>query len=183
MLEEAGSTQPRAEAGCGTGWRVRVGNRVCSPGLRVSPQVPTGGNANSANNLIVMGGSNTTYLMMQSLSDIFNQAPGCDLAASSGTVQPLDYGCPGLNGEAGTTLSHPVVTNVTGSITNGSKTVSNVSPGTSGLLKFNEVSGTGIPAGDTIASMHERLQVQAQDGGDRHGLERRAERRDDASGR
>ncbi len=124
-----------------------------SPAFAFSPQVPTGGNANSANNLIVMGGSNTTYLMMQALSDIFNQAPGCDLVASSGSTQPLDYGCPGLNGEAGTTLSHDVVTNVTASITSGSKTVTNVSPGTSGLLKFNVVSGTGIPAGDTIASV------------------------------
>jgi hypothetical protein len=123
-----------------------------APAMAFSPQVPTGGNANSANNLIVMGGSNTTYLMMQALSDIFNQAPGCDLAAATNTTQPLDYGCAGLNGEAGTSLSNDITTNVTGNVTSGSKTITNVSP-TTGLLAFEAISGSGIPAGDTIASI------------------------------
>ena len=65
----------------------------------------SGGNAASANYNIYQGGSNTTYLMMTQLSDLFNASPGCDLASSSGTAQPLDYGCPGLN-DPGTTLSH-----------------------------------------------------------------------------
>jgi hypothetical protein len=120
-----------------------------SPAFAFSPTVPTGGNANSANTLIVMGGSNTTYLMMQQLSDVFNQAPGCDLAAAGTSTQPLDYGCPGLNGEAGNTLSHDVVTNITGDTTSGSTSVTNVSSLT-GILAGESISGTGIPAGDTI---------------------------------
>ncbi len=125
-----------------------------APAFAFTPTVPTGGNANSANELIVMGGSNTTYLMMQALSDIFNQAPGCDLATATNTTQPLDYGCAGLNGEAGSTLSNDVVTNVTGNVKSGSTKVSNVSPGTTGILKFNAISGTGIPAGDTVANVN-----------------------------
>jgi hypothetical protein len=66
---------------------------------------PSGGNTAAKNYLIIQGGSNTTYLMMQALSSVFNQAPGCDLATASGT-QPLDYGCPGLNGEQGVTKSN-----------------------------------------------------------------------------
>src|SRR5271154_3174477 len=76
----------------------------------------SGGNAASANYNIYQGGSNTTYLMMQQLANLFNQAPGCDLASLSGTAQPLDYGCPGLN-DAGTTLSAPQATTVTGTVT------------------------------------------------------------------
>lgn len=75
-----------------------------SPAFATSP---SGGNATSQNYNIYQGGSNTTYLMMQALSDTFNQAPGCDLATASGT-QALDYGCPGLNGEQGVTKSNGV---------------------------------------------------------------------------
>jgi ABC-type phosphate transport system substrate-binding protein len=64
----------------------------------------TGGNTTAKNYNIVAGGSNTTYLMMTALSNLFNEAPGCDLAAASGSTQPLDYGCPGIN-DQGTTLS------------------------------------------------------------------------------
>jgi hypothetical protein len=60
-------------------------------------------NANAQNNIVVMGGSNTTYLVMQDLSKIFNSATGCDLVGVSPNAQPLDYGCPGLNGEQGVT--------------------------------------------------------------------------------
>jgi hypothetical protein len=73
-----------------------------SPALATSPG---GGNTTSQNYNIFQGGSNTTYLMMQALGDVFNQAPGCDLATASGT-QALDYGCPGLNGEQGVTKSN-----------------------------------------------------------------------------
>lgn len=59
-----------------------------------APQAPTGGNATSGNYAIFQGGSNTTYLMMQALADVFDQAPGCDLASASGTPQPLNYACP-----------------------------------------------------------------------------------------
>ena len=103
--EQADGAPPRAEARRRVARSVGVGRGLCQP--RPSPPQSSGGNAPSANYNIYQGGSNTTYLMMQQLADVFNQAPGCDLAASSGTAQPLDYGCPGLNGEPGTTLSTP----------------------------------------------------------------------------
>ncbi len=85
----------------------------------------TGGDGvqSSQNYNIYQGGSNTTYLMMQALADVFNQAPGCDLAASSNTAQELDYGCPGLNGNPGTTLSTPQSVSVSGSTLNSSTTI------------------------------------------------------------
>jgi hypothetical protein len=113
----------------------------------------SGGNAPSANYNIYQGGSNTTYLMMQQLADVFNQAPGCDLAASSGTAQPLDYGCAGLNGEPGTTLSTPQTTTVTGTVTKGSKTVTVSS--TTGFFANDAVSDSAgaIPTGSVITSV------------------------------
>jgi ABC-type phosphate transport system substrate-binding protein len=84
-----------------------VGASVLAVGF-ASPAFATqssGGNTQSKNYNIVSGGSNTTYLMMTSLSNLFNESPGCDLASASGTPQPLDYGCPGVNGEVGTTQS------------------------------------------------------------------------------
>ena len=113
----------------------------------------SGGNAPSANYNIYQGGSNTTYLMMQQLADVFNQAPGCDLASSSGTAQPLDYGCPGLNGEPGTTLSTPQTATVTGTVTKASKTVTVSS--TTGFFANDAVSDSAgaIPAGSVITSV------------------------------
>jgi len=112
-----------------------------------------GGNAPSANYNIYQGGSNTTYLMMTQLANLFNEAPGCDLASSSGTAQPLDYGCPGLNGEPGGTLSHPLSTTVTGSTVKKSKTVT-VSSST-GFFANDAVtdSAGAIPAGSIITSV------------------------------
>lgn len=46
------------------------------------------------NSIIFGGGSNTTYQMMTQLSVLFNESPGCDLAAPSGSTQNLDYRCP-----------------------------------------------------------------------------------------
>ncbi len=113
----------------------------------------TGGNSGSAQYNIYQGGSATTYQMEQQLADLFNAAPGCDLAASSGTAQPLDYGCPGLNGEPGTTLSHPTTTTVTGAVTKKSKTVT-VSSST-GFFPNDAVSDSAgaIPAGTVISSV------------------------------
>ena len=51
--------------------------------------------------IVVEGGAQASYQLMLAEADIFNQAPGCDLVGLSGAEQPLDYGCPGLNGEAG----------------------------------------------------------------------------------
>ncbi len=58
-------------------------------------------NANAQNYIVTEGGAQTSYGLMLQESDLFNQAPGCDLQSLSGSEQPLDYGCPGLNGEAG----------------------------------------------------------------------------------
>jgi hypothetical protein len=113
----------------------------------------SGGNAASANYNIYQGGSNTTYLMMQQLANLFNQAPGCDLASLSGTAQPLDYGCPGLN-DAGTTLSAPQATTVTGTVTSGSKTITAVSS-TTGFAANEALSDTAgdIPNNTVISSV------------------------------
>jgi hypothetical protein len=62
---------------------------------------PTGGNASAGNQLIVLGGSQATFRMVASLAAIFNQSPGCDLSSSTSIGQPLDFGCPGVNGETG----------------------------------------------------------------------------------
>jgi ABC-type phosphate transport system substrate-binding protein len=53
------------------------------------------------NHLIIEGGSNTTYLMMNQLAILFNQSPGCDLAAPSGSTQNLNYGCPNPQNSTG----------------------------------------------------------------------------------
>jgi len=52
------------------------------------------------NNMIIAGGSNTTYAMMSQLSELFNASPGCDLAVPSGT-QNLDYRCPNPQNSTG----------------------------------------------------------------------------------
>jgi hypothetical protein len=39
------------------------------------------------------GGSQTTYTMMQQLSDLYNSAPGCQLLTSSSSAQQADYDC------------------------------------------------------------------------------------------
>jgi hypothetical protein len=113
----------------------------------------TGGNSGSAPYDILQGGSATTYQMLQQLADIFNAAPGCDLAASSGTAQALDFGCPGLNGEPGTTLSHPQTTTVTGTVTKKSTTVTVSS--TTGFFANDAVSDSSgaVPAGSVITSV------------------------------
>ena len=57
--------------------------------------------------MVVQGGSNTAYGVMSAEASLFNSAPGCDLVGVNGTTaataQPLDYGCPGLGTESGTT--------------------------------------------------------------------------------
>lgn len=66
---------------------------------------PTGGNAPALNYDIYQAGSNTTFLMMTGLANLFNESPGCDLASASGTEQPLDFGCPGVNDIGGSLSS------------------------------------------------------------------------------
>ncbi len=64
-------------------------------------------NANAQNYFVVQGGSQAAYGAMVAEADLFNSAPGCDLVGINGTTaataQPLDYGCPGLGTESGTT--------------------------------------------------------------------------------
>ena len=106
-----------------------------------SPALATqssGGNAGSADYDIVQGGSATTYQLLQQLADMFNASPGCDLASSSGTAQPLDFGCPGLN-DPGTTLSHPQTTAVTGTVTKKSTTITLTSGTTAGFFANDAV--------------------------------------------
>jgi hypothetical protein len=114
----------------------------------------SGGNAPSANYNIYQGGSNTTYLMMNQLASLFNEAPGCDLASSSGTPQPLDYGCPGLN-DAGTSLSAPITTTNPGTVTKKKTTVTLTSGSTTGFFANDAVSDSAgdIPAGSVIVSI------------------------------
>lgn len=70
--------------------------------LVVGFAVPAGAStAPAANNIIIGGGSNTTYIMMTQLGDIFNESPGCDLAVASGT-QNDNYACPGSSAAPGT---------------------------------------------------------------------------------
>lgn len=55
--------------------------------------------AASANNIIVGSGSAATYAMMESLGQLFNQVPGCDITSTSITggptkhLQQLNYAC------------------------------------------------------------------------------------------
>jgi hypothetical protein len=64
-----------------------------------------------ANNIIIGSGSTTAYPLMVTLDDLFNQAPGCNLIAASGT-QPLDFSCPSGN----TGLSAPYGENPTNDV-------------------------------------------------------------------
>jgi hypothetical protein len=114
----------------------------------------SGGNAPSANYNIYQGGSNTTYLMMNQLATLFNEAPGCDLASSSGTPQPLDYGCPGLN-DPGTSLSAPITPTNPGTVTKKKTTITLTSGNTTGFFANDPVSDSAgaIAAGSVIVSV------------------------------
>ncbi len=62
---------------------------------------------NAQNYIVVQGGSNTAYGVMSAEAALFNSAPGCDLVGQNSSApaeaQPLDYGCPGMGTESGTT--------------------------------------------------------------------------------
>jgi hypothetical protein len=95
-------------------------------------------NANAQNYLIVESGAAVSYQLMLAESNIFNQAPGCDLISVSGSEQPLDFGCPGLNGEAGVTQAPAQTTSFSDvTVTSGSK-------------KVKVSSGTGLEVGDQL---------------------------------
>ena len=113
-----------------------------------------GGNTNADNYLIVQGGSNTAYLMMQAEADIFNQAPGCDLVGAGGTdAQPLDYGCPGYTDSQGVVASSATVTTFTGvSVTNAFKTIhlTGTAAQISALAIGNQLTDSGTGGGNVI---------------------------------
>jgi hypothetical protein len=115
-------------------------------------------NANAQNNIVVMGGSNTTYLVMQDLSKLFNDASGCDLVGVAPNAQPLDYGCPGLNGEQGQTqpaaLTHTYTVNVKAG--NKGKKVTLSGAGLTDLFPGNQVTDSAgvIPVADPLATVN-----------------------------
>ena len=117
------------------------------------------GNANAQNAIVVEGGAQASYQLMLAEADIFNQAPGCDLAGLSGTEQPLDYGCPGLNGEPGLTQTPSTTVPFSGvAVTAGSKKFL-----LSGLTAGDNVqigdqvtdSGGAIPVADPIKTVNQ----------------------------
>lgn len=65
--------------------------------------VPAGASTVAAGNTVLnQGGSQTTYTMMQQLSDLYNSSPGCNLLYSNTALQELNYACPpGTDGAPG----------------------------------------------------------------------------------
>jgi len=73
---------------------VGVGVVVGASLITVAMAVPAGATTVAPGNTVLNeGGSQTTYLMMQQLSDLYNSAPGCQLLTASGNNQELDYDC------------------------------------------------------------------------------------------
>ena len=139
-----------------------------SPALAAGSQGVNNGGSNDSpaqNYLIVQGGSNTAYYLMQAEADIFNQAPGCDLAGLSSAIQPLDYGCPGLAPETQGAAQGAAVeaTPFTGvSITAAVKNI--IVSSTTGLEPGMEVydSMGAIPTGDPILQIKSTTKLKVQ---------------------
>jgi ABC-type phosphate transport system substrate-binding protein len=74
---------------------VTVGAVIGASLITIGTAIPAGATTSPAGNSVVNGGgSNTTYTMMQGLSDLYNSAPGCDLlAANQAANQELNYAC------------------------------------------------------------------------------------------
>lgn len=78
--------------------------------IAVGMSIPAGAAVTGpANNLIVGSGSSTTYLMMQSMDLLFNNAVHCGLYVATGT-QPLDFTCPPSTGDPLSAQSSPTNT-------------------------------------------------------------------------
>jgi ABC-type phosphate transport system substrate-binding protein len=81
-------------------WKRRAGLRAAAGLLGASAAVAgfampaNAATVPAANHMVIGAGSNTTYFLMNQLSQLFNQSPGCDLAAPSGGTQNLNYSCP-----------------------------------------------------------------------------------------
>jgi ABC-type phosphate transport system substrate-binding protein len=62
--------------------------------IALAMAVPAGASTVAASNFALNGaGSNTTYTMMQQLSDLYNSAPGCNLLTANSAAQELNYAC------------------------------------------------------------------------------------------
>jgi ABC-type phosphate transport system substrate-binding protein len=136
------------------GW----GGIVAISAMVVSIAVPAGvaeAAQPAQNDVLLGGGSNTTYTMMQQLSDLFNSAPGCDLLGTSppSSVQQLDYDCPTdpavspPGGENGYSLTYPSE--------NPYNDVAAMEPalGSSNGIKELEYQGADDPAGTNAAPL------------------------------
>ena len=54
--------------------------------------VPAGATTvDPGNTVLNAGGSQTTYSMMQQLSDLYNSSPGCNLLTANSSNQELNY--------------------------------------------------------------------------------------------
>lgn len=144
-----------------------------SPAFAAGSQNVNNGGSNDSpaqNYLIVQGGSNTAYYLMQAEADIFNQAPGCDLAGLSSAVQPLDYGCPGLapetQGAAQTAASTTGGVFTGQSVTVADKNIILTGSGntTASLVAGDEVydSAGAIPVGDPILAVKNTTKFKVQ---------------------
>jgi hypothetical protein len=118
-------------------------------------------NATAQNYLIVQGGSNTAYLLMQSEASLFNASPGCDLVGQTsnalGGIQPLDYGCPGLGGEGGTAQAASTTSSFSGiAVTTGGKKFTLPGSTADGVEAGDEVydSAGVIPTGDPVKTFN-----------------------------
>jgi hypothetical protein len=155
MLKKLMARQRALKLGAGL-----LGASVLAVGF-ASPAFATassGGNDASANYNIYQGGSNTTYLMMQQLADLFNQAPGCDLAVVSGKIQPLDYECP----STGSSLSVPITTTATGATKKKSETVDLNAATTNANIFANDPisdSSHAIKAGTVVTGINQTTNV------------------------
>jgi hypothetical protein len=115
-------------------------------------------NAKAQNYIAVQGGSNTTYLVMQGLSTLFDEATGCDTVGQSSAEQPLNYACAGLNSQPGLAQPAAQVDTFTGvSVTAFSKTITiaaaigntDIAPGT----QITD-SGNKIPEADPVTAFN-----------------------------
>jgi ABC-type phosphate transport system substrate-binding protein len=66
---------------------------VAAAGWGAAPAGASTGLVTPANSLIIGSGSQAAFAMIQQLDDLFDNAPGCDQVATSGS-QPLDFSCP-----------------------------------------------------------------------------------------
>ncbi len=71
-----------------------VGAAVGATLIGLALAVPAGASTVAAGNTVLNeGGSQTTYQMMQQLSDLYNSSPGCQLLTASSSNQELNYAC------------------------------------------------------------------------------------------